>query len=186
MLRKPSGKSRSGAASLEAAIVLPASFVLTLGLIIGGLAIFRFQQVCHFAREAARFASVHGGQYAQENATAIAAGTLPKVDKAYLVNYIKSRAAGLDTSQITVTVTMTVMKPGATSAGSTESVDWDNTTENQSRSPYSSWTDSSTTPSTKVKVYNVVIVQIDYAWMPELYVVGPITLTSKSVLPMSF
>lgn len=34
--------------------------------IVGGLGVFRYQQTAELAREAARWASVHGGQYAEE------------------------------------------------------------------------------------------------------------------------
>jgi Flp pilus assembly protein TadG len=176
-----------GAATVEAAIVLPIAFFLVLGLIIGGLGIFRYFEVAHLARETARFAAVHGGQYAKNNQSAIAANTLPTVDKNYLVtNIAKAGAIGLDGSQLQVTVSMTVLRPATASSTDTETVDWDNTTENQDRSPYSVWTDNSQTPPTNVEVDNVVIVTVTYPWIPELYLLGPINLSSTATMPMSY
>jgi hypothetical protein len=180
-------RQRRAATAVEAAIILPVALFLLFGLIIGGLGIFRYCQAAHLARETARFAAVHGGQYARNNATAITANTLPNVNEDYLISRVaKANAAGLDTSQLTVTVSMTVLTPGATSADSTETVDWDNTTENQNRSPYSVWTDNTATPATNVEVSNMVIVKVTYPWIPELYVIGPINLSSTAMLPMSY
>jgi hypothetical protein len=33
---------------------------------------------------------------------------------------------------------------------------------------------------------NTVSVTVSYTWMPEMYLAGPITLTSTSTMPMSF
>jgi hypothetical protein len=186
MFHRPAHTQRRAATAVEAAIVLPITFFLVLGILIGGMGVFTYQEMAHLARETARFASVHGGQYAKQNAAAISAGTLPSVDKAYLINFAKGKAAGLDPSQLQITVTITTLAPGAESASSTETVDWDNTTENQNRSPYSAWTNSNTTPPSNVQLENVVTVQITYPWSPGLLGIGTINLTSKSVMPMSY
>jgi hypothetical protein len=180
-------RQRRAATIVEAAIVLPVAFFLLLGLVIGGLGVFRYCEVAHIARETARFASVHGNQYAKNNAAAIQAGTLPSVDKNHLVtNVAQANAIGLDGSQLRVTVSMTVLQPGADSADDTETVDWDNTSENGNRSPYSVWTDNTTTPASNVEVDNMVIVTVTYPWIPELYLVGPINLSSTTTMPMSY
>jgi hypothetical protein len=186
MRYRPRIERRRAASVIEAAIVLPVTFTLLLGIMIGGIGIIRYQQTAFIARETARFASVHGAQYAKTNAAAISAGTLPNVDAAYLVNYAKSKAAALDASELQVTISMIVINPAATSAGTTETVDWDNTTENQDRSPYSAWTDTTTTPPTNNQVSNVVIVRVTYTWSPGLFGVGPIDLTNTAVLGMSY
>jgi hypothetical protein len=186
MLYRPQRRKRTAATVVEAAIVLPVTFFLFLALLVGGMGIFTYQQVAHLARQTARFASVHGAQYAKSNAAQIAAGTLPSVDLAYLISYAKSQAVSLDPSLLQVTVQMTVLKPGATASTNLETVGWDNTTENQSRSPYSAWTDTSTTPASNVQRENVVIVQITYAWSPGLFGIGTINLTSTAVMPMSY
>jgi hypothetical protein len=35
-------------------------------------------------------------------------------------------------------------------------------------------------------IQNYVTVTVTYNWMPELYLVGPLTLTSTSKMPMSY
>jgi Flp pilus assembly protein TadG len=177
---------RRGATTVEAAVILPATLFLIFGMLIVGLGVFRYNEMAHAARETARFASVHGYQYAVYNASAISAGTQPSVNDAYLTSLAKAKLAGLDPSRVSVAVTMTVIQPGATASTSTETVDWDNTTENQNHSPYSAWTDNSTTPSTNKYVQNMVSVTVTYQWMPELYFVGPINLSSTAVMPMQY
>jgi Flp pilus assembly protein TadG len=59
-------RRRPAAALVEAAIVLPVTFFLLLGLIIGALGIFRYQEVAYLAREGARYAAVHGKKYEEE------------------------------------------------------------------------------------------------------------------------
>ena len=179
-------EKRRAASVIEAVVVLPITLALVLGILIGGIGIARYQQVAYVARETARFASVHGGRYAKQNAAAIAAGTLPSVDAAYLVNFAKTKTGGLDTSSLKVAVSMTVVQPAATSATATETVDWDNTTENQNRSPYSAWTNNSTSPATSVQVCNVVIVRVTYTWSPGLFGVGSMDLTHTAFAGMSF
>jgi Flp pilus assembly protein TadG len=51
---------------VEFAVVCPIAFFLIFATIVGGLGIFRYQQVAALAREGARWASVHGKQYADE------------------------------------------------------------------------------------------------------------------------
>ena len=176
---------RRGAAAVEAAFVLPVVVSLILAIIYGGVAVFKYQEAAYIARETARFAAVHGNQYAVQNASAIAAGTLPIVDKDYLVSYAKSKALTIDTSQIQITVTMTVITPGATAATTTETVDWDSTTDNQNRSPYSVWTDKNATPPANVQVSNLVTVTVSYNWDPGV-IFGPFSLGATAVEAMSY
>jgi Flp pilus assembly protein TadG len=55
---------------------------------------------------------------------------------------------------------------------------------------YVTWdkTNSPTSPvgSNSQPQQNTVSVTVNYQWTPELYITGPITLTSKSVMPMSY
>jgi hypothetical protein len=176
---------RRGASVVEASIAGPVAMLMVLAIVIGAIGIFNYQQIAFVARETARFASVHGAQYAKNNADAITAGTLPNVDAAYLISYAKSRAAMSDSSQLQISIQMTVLKPGAISATDTITVDWDDTDNNQSRSPYSAWTDSSQTPSANVQVDNVVLVTVTYTWNAGLFV-GPVTLTSTAVMQVSY
>ena len=90
---------RRAATVVEVAVVAPATFLLLLGLLIGGLGIFRYQQVAHLARDASRWAAVHGSDYAQEtgNPAATAADVYNQV--------IAPNATGLDLSKLTYSVT---------------------------------------------------------------------------------
>jgi Flp pilus assembly protein TadG len=173
---------RRGAHIIECAIVYPIVFFLILSTFIGGMGVFRYQQLANAAREATRFASTHGGQYAQENSAAIAAGTLPTVDKKYIINnIINPKIFLMDTSQITTTININT--PGATSV---QVYDWDKTDNypdgNQGRQTHVA-TDISGTTYT---VTNTVQVTVSYNWMPEWFLTGPINLTSTSVMPMSY
>jgi Flp pilus assembly protein TadG len=88
-----------GAAAVEMAIVAPVFFVLVFGLMIGAMGVFRYQQTAAVAREAARWASVHGGMYAKE--TGNNAATASDVYQ----NAIVPRLVDLDPSNVTYAVT---------------------------------------------------------------------------------
>jgi Flp pilus assembly protein TadG len=92
-------QKRSGAAVVEMAIVLPVMLLLVFALIIGGMGIFRYQQVANLAREGARYASVHGTQYALETGNAAATPT------DVYNNAILPQVIGLDLSQLNYSVT---------------------------------------------------------------------------------
>src|SRR5262245_52203553 len=57
---------RRGTTTVEFAITCPIVFFLIFAIIVGGLGVFRYQQVAAAAREGARFACVHGADYADE------------------------------------------------------------------------------------------------------------------------
>ncbi len=97
MRRAP--QRRSGATVVECAFVYPVLFLLILGLMIGAGGIFRYSQLASLAREGARYASVHGGQYAQENNT-----TVPTPDQIFN-NVIAPMAVGFDTTQMGYSIT---------------------------------------------------------------------------------
>jgi Flp pilus assembly protein TadG len=84
---------------VEFAVVAPVTFLLLLGLLIGGLGIFRYQQVARLSRDAARWASVHGTQYAQD--TNSPAATAQDVYN----QAITPNAQGLNLSKLTYSVT---------------------------------------------------------------------------------
>jgi Flp pilus assembly protein TadG len=165
---------RRGVHALESAYVYGLLMVLLAGLIVLGMGVFRYQEMAYLAREAARFAAVHGGQYQQENAAAINAGTLPNVDDNYLTqNIIKAQAVVLDPSKLTVKVNFNM---------SSGSYDWDDTADNGQRWPSS----QKTINGTNYNETNTVSVTVSYQWFPEWFFVGPITLTSTSVMPMCY
>jgi Flp pilus assembly protein TadG len=57
---------RRGAMTVEAAFVIPVVILLVVGVIVGGVSVYRHQQAAFLAREAARWASVRAGQYVIE------------------------------------------------------------------------------------------------------------------------
>jgi len=165
---------RRGVHAIESAFVYGLLMVLVAGLIVMAMGVFRYQEMAHLAREAARYAAVHGGQYQQENAAAINAGTLPNVNDNYLTqNVIKARAVSLDPSKLTVQVQFNM---------SSGSYDWDDTANNGDRWPSSQRSISGTNYSET----NTVSVTLSYQWFPEWFLAGPLTLTSTSVMPMCY
>jgi Flp pilus assembly protein TadG len=164
---------RGGALTLESAIIYPVLFFLVLATFIGGMGIFQYQQVAYLARDTARYASAHGGEYKMENTAAITAGTLPDVTEDYLKNNIVyPQLTWIDKNNLTVTTMFN--QPGSYAA-------WDSTAN---RWPTSLWTDSST--GIQYSITNTVSVTVSYQWYPLLYLGGPITLQSTSVMPMCY
>jgi Flp pilus assembly protein TadG len=153
MLYRLTRQRRQGTTAMECVVVLPVVFLLLFGMIIGGLGIFRYQEVAALAREAARYASVHGAQYQKE--TGNPAATAQDIYN----NAIAPNMVGLDPSQLSY------------------SVSW-----NSDNYPYHTATNSN---GQAVAVTNTVTVKITYQWIPESYL-GGITLTSTSVMPMSY
>jgi type II secretory pathway pseudopilin PulG len=166
---------RKAAHAVECAIIYPIVFFIILGLAVGGMGISRYQQMAYLAREATRYASTHAGQYQQENAAAIQAGTLPNVNEAYIVqNLVQANAAGMDTSLLSVTVSFTT--PNGT-------YDWDDTADTNGRWPNTQVTKGDGTTYSETNTVNVTIT---YQWFPEVFLVGPFTLSSSSVMPVSY
>lgn len=91
-------RRRRGAAMVEGAIVLSVALMLTLGVMILALGVYRYNQVASLARQAARYASVHGSQYAADTGNTMA--TQDSINK----DFVQPRAFGMDTSQLTCTV----------------------------------------------------------------------------------
>jgi Flp pilus assembly protein TadG len=147
MLHRPLRSGRPGAITLEAALVYPILFMLTLGVIVFGLGVSRYQQVAALAREGARLASVQGQQYQKTTGKAAATQTS-------ITTYIKSQAIGFDKSKLNVVVTWSP----------------DNNTSHLVSGQ---------------AVQNTVSVTVSYTWSPEVYG-SAVTLTSTSVMPMSF
>jgi Flp pilus assembly protein TadG len=153
---------RAGAALVESALVLPVLFLLTFGLIMGGMGIYRFQAMSSLAREAARYASVHGTNYQTDTSSAA-------VTKANIYNAaIVPQSAGLDLSQLTYTIYYT---------GSAGQQDWDAATHSPVYVKTTGGVNSNKTAT--------VTVTLSYQWSSLLYF-PTITLTSTSVMPMSY
>ena len=149
MTRHPA--ARRGATLVESAFVLSVLFFLLLAVVVGGYGVLRYQQLAMLAREGARYAAVHGGQYAQD--TGNPAATADDIYKNAILPY----AVNLDPANLHY------------------SVSWD--TDNM---PYHLTTDY------EKPVANTVTVKVTYTWLPEAYLIGPITLTSTSTMTLSY
>jgi Flp pilus assembly protein TadG len=142
---------RAGFAATESLVVLPILVFLILSTVVGGYGVFRYQQIAMLAREGARYASVHGGQYQQD--TGNPAATAADIYN----NAIAPFATSLDMKQLNY------------------SVSW-----NSNNMPYTMNGDY------EKPTGNTVTVIVNYKWFPEMYLMGPITLTSTSTVPMSY
>jgi Flp pilus assembly protein TadG len=88
---------RHGAAAVEAAIVLPVALFLIYVIFCGTVMILVTDEVAMASREGARFASVHGAQYA--SSTHRPAATADDIR-----NYVLAQGVSLDPSHMTVDV----------------------------------------------------------------------------------
>jgi hypothetical protein len=136
---------------VECAIVLPVTFFLIVALIVGGMGMFRYQEVATLAREGARYGSTHGHQYRKDAGLPVGAAADWSAD--IYNNAIVPQIVSLDTSQLSYQVS------------------WPDVI-NQPGKP-DNW------PGSKVDV------TVTYQWFPELYLIGPITLTSTSSMPIT-
>jgi hypothetical protein len=150
MLLRRSSPRRRAASLVEAALSYSVIFLLTFGVIVVAMGVYYQQQTASLAREGARWASVHGYQYNQDTGGAMATSANVKS------NAVVPMAAGLDTNQLTV------------------SVSWDNAGE------LAVYNDTSGNPQT-----NYVHVTVSYNWTPLLYL-SPMTLSSTSVMAMQY
>jgi len=85
-------KSRRGTTAVESAVVGPLTFLLLLGLVIGGMGVFRYQEMASLAREGSRWASVHGTGYQKDTGK-------PAATQQDVINYMASKGVSLDQSQ---------------------------------------------------------------------------------------
>jgi Flp pilus assembly protein TadG len=173
-----SRRPRSGAHAVECAFVYPVFFFLIFATLAGGIGVSDYQQVAYLAREAARFASTHAGQYATENAAAITAGTLPTVNQNYIINNIvmpEAQASLLNTSNLTVQITFY-------SSSNPTGTPWDTALANNTN-----WPNSPTTVNgTSYSETNTVGVTVSYQWTPIYLLSGPITLKSTSIMAICY
>jgi Flp pilus assembly protein TadG len=151
MTRKQPRAARRGTTLVESAFVLPLAFFLVLALAVGGMGIFRYQEVATLARDGARYGSTHGYQYRKD--AGLATGTSTGWSTDIYNNGILPNAVALDTSNLSYSVTWpdVINQPG-------KSDNW---------------------PGSQLTV------TVSYNWFPELYLVGPIVLTSTSSMPIT-
>jgi hypothetical protein len=101
-LRPLSQRRRTASTLAESAIAHAVVVVLTVMVVVVALGVFAYQMVGELAREGARWASVHGGQYAAETGNAVATGGPGGTIE---TTAVMPKAVGLDTSQLQVSAT---------------------------------------------------------------------------------
>ncbi len=171
---------RRGTTLVECAIIYPLVFFLLLGLIIGAMGVFRYQEAASLARTAARYASTHGAQYRKDAGLSVGSpGTSAGTQNGLLCYQADpNQASGSDTSW-TGDIYDNAVRPNLVALNKnylTCTVAWP---------PVKS-------PS-GVVVQNLpdnwpgstVTVTVSYQWFPELYLIGPFTLTSTSTMAVT-
>jgi Flp pilus assembly protein TadG len=111
---------RGGTVAVEAAVVMPILLIFILGLTVGGLGIYRYQEISLLAREGSRWASVHGSTYQSD------AGNANPVTAAQVYsNAMQPFAVALDTSKLSYTVTYSPnMNPPSSTVTVTVTYQW--------------------------------------------------------------
>jgi Flp pilus assembly protein TadG len=104
-MQKPAAR-RSGAALVEAAIVLPVLLLLLYGIFCGAIMVITVDQVDAASREAARYASTRGTSYAFNTGNTAATAS-------DITTYAQGQGVTLDSSKMTVSVSWdTSNRPG--------------------------------------------------------------------------
>jgi hypothetical protein len=146
--------------------------LVVFGLIVGGLGVFRYQEVAHLAREGARYASTHGGTYQLEGA-AQRTGVPAIATSSGLSTYLATKATLLDPDLLQVSVSW------VDSAGAPVTCVPPNM-------PTYVDTNPSLIPPGQRVIQNNVVVTVTYQWSPEVFGLRPISLSSTSQMPMSY
>jgi Flp pilus assembly protein TadG len=160
-MRRRTATLRRGALAVEAAFVYPVLFLLLFGLIIGGLAVFRYQQVACQAQEAARWASVRGSGYQKDT------GQASPSQQDIVNNAVVPLAGGMNLQTLAVQVHWVDEVSSQVTA-------WDSA----GKAPTST-TASGTTVTNRVRV------TVTYPWTPPVAFLGPYNLTCTAEIPMS-
>lgn len=151
VISRPARARRSGVVAVESAIVYPAFLFILLALIIGGMGIFRYNQVASLTRDASRYASTHGADFRRDRN--LPRGTAQTWSQDIIDNAVAPSLVSLDTNLLSVVV---------------------------------SWPDVPTMPGQPDnRPGSTVTVTVSYQWFPELYLAGPIVLTSTSTVPIT-
>jgi hypothetical protein len=90
---------RRGVTVVEVAMTAPVALLAVIGLMIGALGTFRYQQVASLAREGANYASLHGPYYHSRTGQPMA------TSDDVLNNAILPLAAGLDPQSLNCSLT---------------------------------------------------------------------------------
>ncbi len=158
----PRHTRRPAAVAVEAALVLGVLMVVMLGSMVCGVGVFRHQQVAYLATEAARYASVRGGDF-QKDAPRTSPTRQQVVDAA-----VTPKAIGLDPAAVTVVIEWVDQGAGG------GAMSWDAAPK-----------DVRSVTSGGEYVSNTVRVTVTYRWTPGAFF-GPTTLTGVCELPMSY
>src|SRR5215471_15788539 len=159
---------RPGVTTVEFAVVCLALLVLLFGMIVGGMGVFRYEEMAHLAREGARYAATHGGQYQKEGIPQ-QTGVPAVASSADLQAYLLPKVVGLDPSKLTITVSWSAPSSVV-----------------PSNLPTYLDTDLTLVPPGQKVDRNYVTVTVSYQWQPESFPIGPFQLTSSSTVPMSY
>jgi Flp pilus assembly protein TadG len=162
MLQRSSTSKRTGAMAVEAALVHPVMMFIMLSLIVGGVAVFRYQQVAGQAREAARWASVRGADWRKETGQ-----PCPTQDE-IRQQAVLPLAAGMDPKSLSLEALWIDQGTGTT-------VDWDLAP----KKPHSFTMSGS-------YVTNRVRVTVTYQFSPRIFFLGSIQMKSTCEYPMAF
>jgi TadE-like protein len=182
MLRCSRSPKRHGTTLVESALVYPVAFLLTLGLIVGAMGVYRYQEVSHVAREGARWASTHGAQYLRDGNAYPGAvgGTYLRTDPTplpgviwYQVDQNPSPGTwtgdiynyGIKPNLIALDPTLVSCQVGWPQVTNTAGVVVQNSPDNYRGSK--------------------VFVTVSYQWFPEAFLIGPFNLTSTSSMPIT-
>jgi Flp pilus assembly protein TadG len=161
MLRRTDTR-RAGSTLIESALVYPVLFVVVLGIIMLGMATFRYQQVAHAAREGSRWAAVHGTVYAKERTTT------PATPEEVYTNAILPQLAGAAPGGIVYSVTWRTKADGTPDKRPTRTITVTNAAGTQ----------------VAAATTNYVSVTVTYNWNTILF--GTIPVTSTSVSPIFY
>jgi Flp pilus assembly protein TadG len=171
---------RRGVTLLECAIIYPLVFLLLLGMVIGGIGIYRYQEVASQARAAARYASTHGAQFRKDASLGTGTAGTSAGTQGGLLWYQANptSAAGSDTSW-TGDVYDSSIRPNLIAldpSSLTVQVGWP-PVKNPSGTIVQNNPDN--WPGSQVTV------TVTYQWLPDLYFIGPINLSSTSSMPIT-
>jgi Flp pilus assembly protein TadG len=101
MIHRTARPRRRGIMLVECSFVFPIVFLLTLGTIVLGLGVFRYQEMAWLAREGARWAAVHGPVYQSEQAQSA------PTSQSVMTNAISPKMVLLTPANLTCTLSMT-------------------------------------------------------------------------------
>ena len=153
-------RGRNAALAVETAIVLPVFLFMLLALIVGGMGVFNYQQAACMAQEAARWASVRGGDFQKDT------NQSSPTQEQIFQQAVLPLAVSMDATQLSLQVQWVNQAAGTVQA-------WDGATK-----------EVKSVTSTGEYVTNSVRATITYTWAPGLFL-APIAITSVCEAPMS-